>query len=720
MTPRWRWRTSIATGARENHITHAILDGARQVALPALAATRTMCIVFFPVVLLTGPARFLFVPLALAVVFPLAASYLLSRTLVPALARKLMRSEEEEEGEGKGAGAHAEPKPRKTRGIGARLRRAAERFNHWRDERFERFQKGYTGALSTVLEHRAWVLGAFALLFVTAVGLMVFVVGLDFFPTVDTGQMRLHVRAPVGTRLEETERRVAEVETALRELIPPDEVAIITDNIGVPTSYNLAFIQSDNVASNDAEVRIQLAQGHARTSGYVRKLRAELPQRFPELRFYFQDADIVSQVLNFGLSAPVDIQVTGRDADQTLAIAQQVVERVKRIPGTEDVRINQAFDRPTLRVDVDRQRALALGVTERDVANSLLTSLSSSLLTAPSSWINPETNVNYNVVVQTPLQQVSRVEELLATPISPAAGLSTDATTGMTGNPDAMPYLGSVARLETTTQRASIRHETVQPVVDVQCSVAGRDLGSVARDIQRAVDGIQLPERTEIHVRGQSESMFSSFGSLGLGLVLAIVLVYFLLVVLFQSWVDPLVILTAVPGALIGILWMLSITGTSLNVESFMGTIMAVGIAVSNSILLVSFANESREGEHKDMSAVDAAREAARTRLRPVLMTALAMILGMLPMALGLGEGGDQNAPLGRAVIGGLLIATLVTLFVVPVMYSLLCKKPPSKPQLDEDFEREAHEDDEAGEGEEPDESGPYPPPSPPDHPMHA
>ncbi|MET0404212.1 MAG: efflux RND transporter permease subunit [Cystobacter sp.] len=692
--------------AQGKRITQAILDGARQVALPALAATSCLCLVFFPVVLLDGPARFLFVPLALAVVFPLAASYVLSRTLVPALARKLMRGEDDEGGTSQG-------KPVR-RGWRARWGRTAERFNHWRDTRFERFQKGYTGALSAALTHRAWVLGAFGVLIAMAAGLMVFVVGLDFFPSVDTGQMRLHVRAPVGTRLEETERRVAEVETALRQIIPPEELATLTDTIGVPTSYNLAFVQMDNVGSNDAEVRVALAHGHRPTREYVSRLRAELPERFPDLRFYFQDADIVSQVLNFGLSSPIDIQVTGRNQDQTLAIAQQVAERVKRIPGAVDVRINQAYDRPTLRVEVDRQRALALNVTERDVANSLLTSLSSSQLTAPSSWVNPDTNVNYNVVVQTPLHQVSRVDELLTTPVSPASGLPDEATGANTA-----PYLGALAQVKTTTQPASIRHETVQPVVNVQCAVADRDLGAVARDIERAVSDIQLPERVEIHIRGQAESMFEAFGSLALGLVLAILLVYFLLVILFQSWVDPLIILTAVPGALVGILWMLSLTGTSLNVESFMGTIMAVGIAVSNSILMVSFANESRREGGREVSSVDAAREAARTRLRPVLMTALAMILGMLPMALGLGEGGDQNAPLGRAVIGGLLVATLVTLFVVPVVYSLLRKKPPRTAELDEELERESSP--RHGPEDAPEEHGPHGPPSPGhDYPLHS
>lgn len=714
-------------------ITRAILDGARQVALPALAATSTLCIVFFPVVLLTGPARFLFVPLALAVVFPLAASYVLSRTLVPSLARKLMRVEDEQghgPGHEQGRGGEANrgeehtppPRPSNPHGWRAKVRRVSERFNHWRDERFERFRDGYTSALSTALEHRAWVLGAFGLMVVLAVGLMVFVVGLDFFPSVDTGQMRLHVRAPAGTRIEETERRVADVETAVRDLIPASQLSIITDNIGVPISYNLAFVPSDNVASNDAEVRIELAPGHARTRGYMDTLRAELSRRFPDMQFYFQDADIVSQVLNFGVSAPVDIQVTGRNPDQTLAVAQQVVERVRRVPGAVDVRINQSYNRPTLQVDVDRQRALPLNVTERDVANSLITSLSSSLLTAPSNWVNPQTSVNYNVVVQTPLTQVSRVDQLLSTPISPANGLSTAADPG---GVNAAPYLGALAQLSTTAQRASIRHETVQPVVDVQCSVSGRDLGGVARDIQHALADLKLPDRVEVHVRGQSESMFSSFGSLGLGLVLAIALVYFLLVVLFQSWKDPLIILVAVPGALVGILWMLSLTGTSLNVESFMGTIMAVGIAASNSILLVSFANEAREESKKDISAVDAAREAARTRLRPVLMTALAMILGMLPMALGLGEGGDQNAPLGRAVIGGLLVATLVTLFVVPVVYSLLRKERPALATMDEEIEREEASRDEGAE-ESPDEHphevpdlGRYAPP-PTDHLLHS
>ncbi len=627
-------------------LTVAILDGASQIAIPALAATLTICIVFFPVALLEGPSRFLFSPLALSVVFSMLASYLLSRTLVPSLARLLMENEKEDHASFLG------------------------RFNAWRDLKFNAFRDAYAGVLQLVLEHRAQAL-AFSTVLLACSAALLLVIGLDFFPAVDAGQLRMHFRAPIGTRIEETERMVAQVENHIREVIPAAELENITSNVGLPVYYNLAFVQTDSIGGQDADIRVALKQHHGPTEKYAEKLRQELPREFPGSSVYFQPADIISQVLNFGLSAPIDVQIEGTDLDKSYALARTLRDRMREIPGTTDVRILQVLAHPALDVDVDRARAAQVGLTERDVASNLLTTLSSSSLVSPSFWLNPQNNVNYPVVVQTPLARMASVSDLMATPLQGA-------------------YLGSIATLRPDTDRSLITHASVQRVVDVQCSVSGRDLGSVAKGIDRAIATMKnLPKGVSIHVRGQSESMFSSFRSLGFGLLLAIALVYLLLVVLFQSWIDPFIILFAVPGALAGILWMLAATGTTLNVESFMGAIMAVGIAVSNSILLVNHANEAREGS-EDPGALAAALDAGRTRLRPVLMTALAMILGMLPMALSLGEAGEQNAPLGRAVIGGLLVATLVTLFVVPVLYTLLRGKTPHKHLLDSKFALES------------------------------
>jgi multidrug efflux pump subunit AcrB len=645
-------------------LTVAILDGAQQIAVPALAATLTICVVFFPVVLLEGPARFLFTPLALGVVISMMASYLLSRTLVPTLARILMEKE---------------PLHPEGNSLGAR-------FNRWRDAAFERFQNAYGRALSAVLGHRALVLGCSGLV-MCCTAVLPFVVGLDFFPTVDAGQMRLHYRAPVGTRIEETERQVARLEKRIQEIVPPREFATITSMLGLPTSYNLAFVSTDNTGTQDADILVALKEGHHPTEQYMDRIRKELPDEFPGSQLYFQPADIVSQVLNFGLPAALDVEVLARNKpeEQRLAV-QKVFAAVQAVPGTVDVHVAQQLDHPALKVKVDRQQAAALNVAERDVANSLLTSLSSSQLVAPSFWVDPKTGVNYSVVVQTPLAQVATVSDLYSTPVTPQGGQSQQGTA---------PLLGSIAQIETSQDKASIAHDTVQPVVEIQANVAHRDLGGTAADVQKAVDKLELPQGVTVQVRGQAESMNTAFGNMGLGMLLALGLVYLLLVILFQSWLDPLIIAVAVPGALIGVLWMLAVTGTTLNVESMMGAIMAIGIATSNSILLVSFAND-RRGEAPDLSPLDAMLDAGRTRLRPVLMTALAMILGMLPMALGLGEGGEQNAPLGRAVIGGLFVATFVTLFFVPVTYSALRKKMPRKQELEDRFRKEE------GEGQEP------------------
>lgn len=651
-------------------LTPAILLGADQIAVPALAATLTICIVFFPVVMLEGPARFLFTPLAISVVVSMLASYLLSRTLVPTLARQLLEHE-----------AHG-PEAEKT---------LMGRFNTWRDEKFERFQDAYARVLSVVLAHRGFVLGTAGLLLACTAALP-FVIGMDFFPSVDAGQMRLHLRAPTGTRLEETEKLVSEVEERIHQIVPDDELETLNANIGLPTSYNLAMVSTDNIGSSDADVLIALKEHHKPTAQYMQAIRTALSHDFPGVSLYFQAPDIVSQVLNFGLSAPIDIQIEGSNLEKSYALARTLRDRIREIPGTADVRIAQVMDQPTLRVETDRMRAAQVGVTQRDVANNLLTTLSSSSTVSPSFWLNPQNSVNYMVAVQTPLERMSSVDDLMSTPV--VGGTSplrqSTARSVMDTSSSTTLYLGSLASLKPETTTASINHSTVQRVINVQASAEGRDLGSVTRDIQKVLDSVgkDLPKGTSLKLRGQSESMFTSFKSLGMGLLLAIVLVYLLMVVLFQSWLDPFIIMVAVPGALMGILWMLAVTGTTLNVESFMGSIMAVGIAVSNSILLVNYANDVRA--EKGLGALEAALDAGRTRLRPILMTALAMVIGMLPMALALGEGGEQNAPLGRAVIGGLLLATFTTLFLVPVAYSLLRKAPPSQHELDKRFEAEA------------------------------
>ena len=647
-------------------LTVAILDGARQIAVPALAATLTICVVFFPVVLLEGPARFLFTPLALGVVISMLASYLLSRALVPTLARLLLEKEDLE---------HHGP------GFSAR-------FNRWRDEKFARFQEAYGRGLTSVLASRGLVLGAAGLVVVVSAALP-FLIGLDFFPSVDAGQMRLHFRAPIGTRLEETERLVARLEARIRDIVPANELETVNSVVGVPIFFNLAFVQTDSSGSQDADVLVALRPDHRPTERYMEKIRDQLPDEFPGSVLYFQPADIVSQVLNFGLSAPIDVQIDGPDVDRSFGVARDLAARIRRIPGASDVRIPQILAYPALAIDVDRARAAQIGITERDVANNLLVTLSSSSLVSPSFWINPRNNVNYFVAVQAPRYRVDSLPSLLGTPLGRNVQLISSSRPGDDPAGGAS-YLGAIARVRPASGISMINHVSVQRVIDVQASATGRDLGGVTRDIQKAIKSLgELPKATRITIRGQSESMFTAFSRMGGGLILAIALVYLLLVVLFQSFIDPFIILVAVPGALVGVLWMLAATGSTLNVESFMGAIMAVGIATSNSILLVNAANDARVWEGKGV--LEAAIVAGKTRLRPVLMTALAMILGMVPMALALGEGGEQNAPLGRAVIGGLIVATFVTLFAVPAVYTLLRKAPPRAHELDAAFARESH-----------------------------
>jgi multidrug efflux pump subunit AcrB len=667
-------------------LTVAILDGASQIAVPAIVATLSICIVFFPVVLLVGPARFLFTPLALAVVLSMLASYLLSRTLVPTLSRMLMSSETHAP-EATAKQMHSEtPPPSGWRHLAARLNDARERG-------FARFQDFYARILARVLKHRTFTLlagGAFMLVSLALAPM----VGLDFFPQVDAGLMKLHFRAPVGTRIEETEKMVSTLEARIREIIPPAELEALNAMIGIPISYNLAFVQTDNIGSMDAEIRVSLKPNHQPTLRYMRRIREAVAEDLPGSIAYFQPADIVSQVLNFGVSAPIDVQIEAADFNKSLPLARRLQREIALVPGTADVHLTQVLDYPGLLVNVDRQRAAYVGVTERDVSNSLLTSLSSSSLVAPSYFLNPLNNVNYSVVVKTPLPKVATVADLMTTPVTPGgsgAVLQTAGTLAPSAEQEAPTVmLSGVANLQPTATPNQITHFTVQRVLDVAANTEGRDLGGVVRDIEAKIAGLgKLPPGVKIRILGQNEVMSESFRSLGLGLILATLLVYFLMVVLFQSWLDPLIIMVAIPGAFSGILWMLALTHTTLNVESFMGTIMSVGIAVANSILVVSFANDYRT-EDKGSSPSDAALEAGKTRLRPVIMTALAMIIGMIPMALGLGEAGEQNAPLGRAVIGGLLVATFITLLLVPAVYATLRRKMPTRHLLEARFQTEA------------------------------
>lgn len=659
-------------------LTVAILDGARQVAVPAIVATLSICVVFFPVVLLYGPARFLFTPLALAVVIAMLTSYLLSRTLVPTLYRMLMRGRHEDEAPSSSNEGDESGKPRS----------AWHRFNDARDRAFDRFRETYGRLLAIVLGHPRHTLVFAGLLMVTSLGL-VFVVGTDFFPQVDTGLMKLHFRAPYGTRIEKTEEMVAKIENRIREIIPKQEIETINSMIGLPVSYNMAFVQTDNVGGMDAEILIALKQGHHPSSVYRQKIRETLSREFPGSTFYFQAADIITLVLNFGLTSAIDVQIEDRDLNRAFQLALKLKDSMSQIPGASDVHINQVLAYPSLQVDIDRTRAAYLGMSQRDVANSVLVSLSSSSLVSPSFFVNPENNVNYTVAVQIPLKSIDSIDSLRSIPITPplTGGVLQPNTPAPPTEVPQIPAqpLANLANVYHSVTPANINHYTVQRVVNVDASLEGRDLGSVAKDIQKKIAELgPLSPGTRINLRGQYEVMNHSFRSLGLGLLLAALLVYFLMVVLFQSWLDPFIIMMAVPGALAGILWMLALTGTTINVESLMGAIMAIGIATSNSILLVSFANDIRE--ERGISAWEAALESGKTRLRPVLMTALAMILGMLPMALAMGEAGEQNAPLGRAVIGGLIVATIVTLFVVPTFYSLLRKGLPTKYLLEKRF----------------------------------
>jgi CzcA family heavy metal efflux pump len=614
----------------------SILDGAQQIAIPALVSTLSICIVFVPMFFLTGVARYLFVPLAEAVVFAMLASYLLSRTLVPTLVMYLFRGHEHDSAK------------RKTNAFG----RLQARFEH----RFERLRQSYRNSMEGIMHHRAAFVSIF-LAFCLASGGLIFFLGRDFFPSVDAGQFRLHVRGRAGLRIEETARLVDQVEQEIRREVPQKDINTILDNVGLPYSgINITYSNSGTIGTSDAEVLVSLTRDHRPTEEYVHQLRETLPRKFPNAEFFFQPADIVSQILNFGLPSPVDIQLVGANYQQNYLIAQQIANRVRHIPGAVDVHVQQMMTLPTLHLDVDRVRAQQVGISERDVAQNVLVSLSSSFQTSPSFWVNPKNGVSYNVNVMSPQYRVDSLQALMNTPVSNGSS-----------SPQVLANLASVTP---AMSPAVVNHYNVTPVVDVYASVDGRDLGGVSDDIQKVITPFRthLPRGTDLEIRGQVQTMQSSFSGLTFGLIMSVVLVYLLIVVNFQSWLDPFIIITALPGALAGILWVLFITHTTLSVPALTGAVMSIGVATANSILLISFARERMD---EGLDPIKAAVEAGYTRMRPVVMTALAMIIGMLPLAMGLGEGGEQNAPLGRAVIGGLLFATVATLFFVPVVFSL-------------------------------------------------
>jgi CzcA family heavy metal efflux pump len=621
-------------------LEQAILTGANEIGVAAFVSTLCICIVFVPMFFLSGVARFLFVPLAEAVVFAMLASYVLSRTLVPTLVMLLMK------GHGQGD-PDARPSP---------LQRVYRAF----DQRFERMRRAYTLVLSAQLARRK----AFALMFLGFCLLSCLLypfLGRDFFPNVDAGQIRLHMRAPTGTRIEETARLADEVENTIRELIPPDQLETILDNLGVPNSgINLSYSNAGTIGTLDGEILLSLRDGHEPTEDFISLLRTELPKRFPGLEFFFQPADIVTQILNFGLPAAINVQFTGANMSANAELAAELVKSIRQIPGAVDAHVHQRLDTPTLNMVMDRTRLQQLGLSPSNVGQSVLIALSGSTQTSPAFWLNPQNGVVYNVAMQAPQYQIDGMDQLLALPVgAPGAG----------GSGGTTQLLGNLVDIQPTRQPAIISRYNIQPAIDVYVGVQGRDLASVAAQVSQQVDEIRhkLPRGSQVALRGQVQTMQSSFIGLGVGLAMAIVLVYLLIVVNFQSWIDAFIIITALPAALAGIAWMLFLTGTTLSVPALTGAIMTMGVATANSILLVSFARQRRE---EGIPVLSAALEAGATRLRPVLMTALAMIIGMIPMALGIGEGAEQNAPLGRAVIGGLLFATVSTLFFVPVVFA--------------------------------------------------
>jgi len=631
----------------EQPLREAVLIGASEIATPTLVSTLTICIVFVSVVFLTGPAKYLFTPMALAVVFAMLASYILSRTLVPVLVNYLLGAEHTFEGN-----FDLETLATVKRSIFGRIN---DRFN----QGYLWVQTRYTHALETVLNHRKPALIVSIAIMSTAFVLLPFV-GKDFFPAVDAGQIRLHVRAQPGTRIETTKAIFSQVEEQIHKTIPDNELELLIDNIGLsPETFNYAFGDGATISSADGEILIALNEKHhGPTDKYVKQLRTQLQQQFPDLTFFFQPADIVTQILNFGLPSPIDVQVQGYDP-ANYEIARHLRERLATVPGTVDVHMHQVVDAPDLHLDIDRVRAAQFGLTQQDVANSIYISLSSSAAVQPNFWLDPKMGITYTVAAQTPQYSINSINALQNTPI-PIHTLD-----------NRTEVLGNMTTLKPAIQPVVINHHNGAPVFDIFANTQDSDLGSVAAKVNRIVkeESKNLPPGTKIVVRGQVESMNEAFNRLGLGLTFAALLVYLLMVVNYQSWLDPFIIICALPGAFCGIVWALFLTQTTFNVPSLMGAIMSIGVATANSILLVTFANELRA---KGVAPLEAAVTAGYTRLRPIIMTAFAMIIGMLPMALGLGEGGEQNAPLARAVIGGLTVATFATLFFVPLMFTLI------------------------------------------------
>ena len=624
-------------------VEQSILDGANQIVTPAFVSLLCICIVFVPMFFLTGVARFLFVPMAEAVMFAMMWSFILSRTLVPTMANYLLK-----------AHVHHEDGPPPSRNPLVRFQRAFE-------ARFERIRGGYRDLLTMALGRRPLFVTGF--LGIVAVSfLLVPYLGRNFFPTVDAGSILMHVRSQVGTRVEETANQLADVQKAIRKIIPPGEIDTLADNIGMPISgINMTYNNTGVIGPQDGDVQIKLKEGHRPTDEYVQALREQLPRQFPGMNFSFLPADIVSQILNFGAPAPIDLQIRGANLEANFAYANKLLSKIRRIPGVADARIQQSPNNPTFNIDVDRTRAQYVGLTERDVTNSLVVNLAGSAQVAPTYYLNPDNGVSYSIVMQTPQYQLDSLSALQALPITAA------------GNPQS-PILGGIAEVKRTTSSAVVSQYDIQPVVQIYATPQGRDLGAVAADVRAAMaDTAQdVPKGSSVVLLGQVQTMNSAFSGLLFGLLAAVILIYFLIVVNFQSWSDPFVIITALPAALAGIVWMLFTTQTTLSVPALTGAIMCMGVATANSVLVISFARERYE-ELGD--PVAAALEAGFVRFRPVLMTALAMIIGMTPMALGLGEGGEQNAPLGRAVIGGLIFATIATLMFVPVVFSMVHKK---------------------------------------------
>ncbi|MGA3263405.1 MAG: efflux RND transporter permease subunit, partial [Terracidiphilus sp.] len=646
-------------------LEQSILDGSAQIATPAFVSTIAICIVFVPMFFLSGVARYLFVPMAEAVCFAMLASYFLSRTLVPTMAKYLLQEHDDAEAARK----------RSSRNPLVRFQQGFERG-------FENFRHGYLRLLTLCVDHAGVFLILFLAFALVSVGLLAPWLGQDFFPAVDSGQFKIHVRARTGTRIEETTALCDHIDETIREQIPAKEVVTIVDNIGLPYSgLNLSYSTSAPIGPADADIQVQLSEDHHPTAAYVEHLRSVLARQYPGITFYVLPVDIVTQILNFGLSAPIDIQIVGPNLYGNRALAERMLDEVRYVPGAADARIQQPFDYPNMTVDVDRTRAQAIGLTQQNVAQSLLVALSGSFQTSPNYYLDPRTGVSYNIAIQSPqyrLDSLAALESLPVTGNTPAAQQANvaatpgAASTGVPGVPPPVNVLGNLASIAPGTEMGTVSHYDVQPVIDIYANVDGTDLGSVTRKVEGIIDrhNAELPRGSHFILRGQSETMKKSYFGLLAGLAFSILLVYLLIVVNFQSWLDPFLIISALPAALAGIVWFLFLTGTRLSVPALTGAIMCMGVATANSILVVSFAREQMEVLVGD--ARRAALDAGFVRLRPVLMTALAMIIGMVPMALGLGDGGEQNAPLGRAVIGGLLLATVATLFFVPAFFSIV------------------------------------------------